>query len=257
MTRTRSLLLPCEQPLTARLAAAGSRLQELHAVLRTSEQATTPREMRELVISHNVTGKRSAVSREKVWRQLRLRYVLDPSVGESQAFVQGMHAADPVEQGLLAYLMFARTDRLFREVTLHMISPKLSREGTPVDAASVEGCVRELIGQHGAKWSPTTIRRVQQHILAAQKDFGVVKGSRTRRTVRPRVGPQVTLFASRLALLAGMTDRQALDSCWFRLLGLDYHQTVEALFAATRGGALSFRLQADVAELTLPPLETT
>src|SRR6266851_876041 len=113
----------------------------------------------------------------------------------------------------------------------------------------------QLMGQHSATWSPTTLRRVQQHILASLKDFGMIKGSRTRRTVRPRVGPQVTLFASRLASLQGLTDLQALDACWFRLLGLDYHQTVEVLFAAARSGVLSSRLQADVAKLTLPAVE--
>jgi len=65
----------------------------------------------------------------------------------------------------------------------------------------------------------------------------------------------VTLFASRLARLEGLTDRQILDAPWFRLLGLDYHQTVEVLYAAARSGVLTFRLQADVAELSLPELE--
>ena len=79
---------------------------------------------------------------------------------------------------------------------------------------------------------------------------------RTRRTLRPRVGPQVTLFAARLGRLDGLTDRQVLDGSSFQLLGLDRHHAVDLLYAAARSGVLSFRLQADVAELDLPPLDT-
>jgi len=252
--RTR-LLATSDQPLTARLAAAGSRLQELLALLRAFETGATSSELRELVMTKNVTGKRSAVSREKVWRQLRARYVLEPSVPEFQALVQGIHAGDLAEKGVLACLMFARTDRLFREVTSTVVSPKLTSDNAQVHPVSVEACVQDLVQHCGASWSPGTIRTVQQHILSSLKDFGLIRGSRTRRTVRPRVGPQVTLFASRLARLEGLTDRQILDAPWFRLLGLDYHQTVEVLYAAARSGVLTFRLQADVAELSLPELE--
>jgi hypothetical protein len=73
--------------------------------------------------------------------------------------------------------------------------------------------------------------------------------------VRPRPGAQVALFAARLGRLQGLSDRQVLDSDWFRLLGLDGERASDLLYAANRAGVLGFRMQADVVELTLPPLE--
>lgn len=94
-----------------------------------------------------------------------------------------------------------------------------------------------------------------QHVLSSSKDFGVLGGSAHKRTVRPRPGAPVAAFAVRLARLEGLTDRQALESRWFRLLGLDRGRVVDLLYAARREGALDFRIQADVVEIDLPPLE--
>ena len=82
--------------------------------------------------------------------------------------------------------------------------------------------------------------------------LGVIAGSLTRRTARLRPGVQTTLFAARLARLEGLTDRQALDATWFRLLGLRQEQFIDLLYAAARSGVLRFRTQADIVELSLP-----
>ena len=96
---------------------------------------------------------------------------------------------------------------------------------------------------------------VRQHALSALKDFGLLAGSAKKRVVVPRPGPPVTFFAARLAKLQGLSDRQVLDACWFRLLGLGTEHTIDLLYAASRAGLLEFRIQAEVVELILPPVE--
>lgn len=70
-------LSPATQPYDARLPAAGSRRAELFALLVAARPDASLPELQRLVVEENITGKGSAASREKVWRQLRERYLLD------------------------------------------------------------------------------------------------------------------------------------------------------------------------------------
>lgn len=254
--RTKALLLPDAQPITARLAAAGSRRAELEALLDAAAVVASVDELRHLVLDSNVTRKASAISRQKVWRQLRERYVLDWAVAEYRAFTQAMRATrNPNERGLLCLLMLARADCLFRELTLSCVSPLLARQGTAIDSAEVDRYLVDLCARGGLSWTNETRVAIRRHALSALKDFGVLAGRVKKQTVRPRPGIETTLFAAQLARLEGLTDRQVLESRWFRLLGLSIDQVVELFYVANRQGALSFRMQAEVVELLLPSPE--
>jgi hypothetical protein len=104
----------------------------------------------------------------------------------------------------------------------------------------------------GRRWTADTLEHVRQHVLSALKDFGVLAGSRAKRTVRPRPGLAATVFAARLARLEGLPDRRVPESDWLRLLGMNSDGAATLLYEATRHGALSFRVQADVVELSMP-----
>jgi len=249
----RTLESPHGQPVTARLAAAASRRADLESLLGAAPPDAAPEQLRRLVVEQNVAGKGSAISRQKLWHQLKERYLLDRSVSEAAAFLAGFGAtSSPSDGGLLCLLMMARTDRLFREVTLRAVSPSLTRDGVPVLADQVQQVLEAYLQEHGLVWSRDTMEHVRQHMLASLKDFGVLRGSKFKRTARPRPGSQVTLLAARLALLEGLTPRQVLDSQWFRLLGLDTGQVVDLLYATARDGVLRFRMQAEVVELEVP-----
>lgn len=251
-----SLGPPDAQPITARLAGAGSLRRELEALLLAAPPCASPEDYRQLLLRENVAGKGSATARMWAWKRLKLRYALDPAIVEHRALLAGMRvSADPHERGLLCFLMFARTDRLFREVTLECVSPHLGREGSVIEPAAIEAAIRERAESSGLRWSTNTLDRAHKHLLAALKDFGLIRSSRLRHTVRPRPGGQTTLFATRLGRHEGLTDRQVIESRWFRLLGLRRDQVVDLLYAANRAGTLGFRMQADVVEIGLPPLE--
>jgi len=251
--RAATLRLPAEQPITARLAGAGSVRSELQALLAATPRAAGRSEFRPLILESNITGKSSAVTRKKVWQRLKDRYVLDPAVPEYRAFVAAMAGTtDAREQGLLCLLMMARCDRLFREVTLECVSPLLQRDRTVIDPGTVHVAIEMRVVAGGRRWTPDTLEHVRQHVLSALKDFGVLAGSRAKRTVRPRPGLAATVFAARLARLEGLPDRRVPESDWLRLLGMNSDGAATLLYEATRHGALSFRVQADVVELSMP-----
>src|SRR5665647_1784394 len=73
---------PDSQAVSARLAAAASRRTDLETLLAAAPPGATLHQFRSLVIDQNVAGKGSAVSRQKLWAQLRERYILDRSTPE-------------------------------------------------------------------------------------------------------------------------------------------------------------------------------
>lgn len=242
------------QPIAARMAAAGSRRAEFEALLHAAPSNATPAQLRALVLDENVTGKRTAASRDKVWRQLKQNYALDPAVPEYQALLDSVTTTTaPSDRGLLFFLMLARNDRLFRDVTLECVSPHLSRIGTPIPAGDVQVVLDRIVGTK-RQWSEETRVTARQHILSALKDFGVLQGGTRKKTARLYPGAAVTLFAAWLAHLEGLSPRQTLESAWFRLLGADAEGAWDLLHAAAGAGVLRCRRQAEVIEIELPPL---
>jgi hypothetical protein len=150
-------------------------------------------------------------------------------------------------------LMFARQDRLFREVTLDILVPRLGRTGEVIHPALVREDVEARRRAAGLEWSEESLAAVAIHVASSWKDFGLVEGSKERRISLLRPSHPTVRFAVELGRAEGRTDRQVLDSPWFRLLGIDATAAESALRAAARDGVLQFRAQADVIEITLPP----
>jgi BrxA len=247
---------PHDQPITSRLSGAGSLRRELEAVLSAATPDTHHEDYRRLVLEENVAGKGSASMRKWTWKRLRVRYLLDPEVSEFRAFLPAMTAAtDPADRGLIAHLMVARTDRLFREVTLSTVVPHLRRIGQLIDADEVRAEVDTAGRSRGLDWSDETAKSIANHLLSSLKDFGVLVGSARKRVQAIRPGPAVTVFAVRLGRLQGLSDRRLLESQWFQLLGSSLSEALELMYKAAKDGALEFRFQADVAEIVLPRLE--
>lgn len=240
------------QTITARLAAAGSRRAELEQLLNAAGQDASADDYRRLILSENVAGKASAISRSKLEQQLRFRYCLDPAVPEFRAFRTLVREASGSDRGLICHLMFARTEKLYRETSgwiINRYSP-----GAVIATVEVSDWLATRLQAEGIHWSRETLDHVRQHVLSSLKDFGVLEGSQRKHRGTIAVSAMVASFAARLAQLEGLTPRQTLSSVWFRLLGVDEHAVEDALRDAHRAGLLSFRVQAQVVELVLPPL---
>lgn len=241
------------QPLTARLAGAASMRSELEHVLAEVGPGATPEDFREAILEGNAARKGSHTARNWAWLRLKLRYALDsPDAPESRAFSTAMRDPDPAGRGLTAYLMLARADRLFREASLELLVPKLSKPGTAIGVDEVAAYVDSARQGHGLAWSPASVRQIGAHLMTSWKDFGLLQGTRVRTVVRPRPSHPAVRFGIELARAEGKTDRQALESRWFALLGMDVAAVETALYAAARAGALQYRSQADVVEIILP-----
>jgi hypothetical protein len=226
---------------------------DLEHVLMAVSGVAAAGDYRRAIFEENAARKGTGTARMWAWKRLKLRYALDrPDTAEFAAFRRAMGDPDPAGRGLSAMLMFARTDRLFRETTLAVLSPRLGSPGEVIDPSIVREDVDTRSRSAGLEWSRESLASATNHLLGAWKDFGLVEGSKQRRVARLRPSHATIRLAVELGKAQGRTDRQVLDSPWFRLLGMDPLAAQAALRAAARDGVLQFRAQADVIEIVLP-----
>ena len=246
---------PDEQEVKPRLTGVGSLRTELEAVLVAVPSGALAADYRDAVLIRNAVGRRTAIGQKWAWKGLKPRYALDrPESEEFQAFRTAMVDPSPTGRGYACALMLARLDRLFREVTLARLSPLLRAPDTVVDRASIEDEIESTMKRGNRAWTPGTLYSVTNHILSTWKDFGLVVGSKERRTAKVHPTHATTVFAAWLGRLEGLTDRQVLASRWFALLGFSEPDVTTLMYDAARAGAIGFRAQADVIELDLPPI---
>lgn len=247
---------PNDQPYLPRLSGAGSLRKELEAVLDVAPVQTSLDAYRKLIMEGNAARKRSASMRRWTWWRLKVRYLLDRRIDEFRAFECAIRSTiDPAERGLLALLLMARSDRLFREVITDQVSPNLRRPGTLINELEMHSAVERIAKRTNAHWSPSVLDGLTSHMLSSAKDYGLLQGSRMKRTVEINPGPISVSFAIRLSRLEGLSDRRTLESRWFRLLGLELGNVLDLMHRTARQGALRFRFQADLAEIVLPELQ--
>jgi hypothetical protein len=242
---------PNRQPITARLAGAGSLSSDLAAVLDVASVDADAGEFRRLILDENAASKRSSTARMWAWKRLKLRYALDSTdAREYRAFRAAYrNATTAADRGLIVGLMLSRTDRLFREATLSLISPYLPAGGRSLDAADVAAFVDDQRRANALMWSKESLRSVTNHLISSWRDVGFIRPGRGIVISQASPGPAVTTFAAALAKAEGLTDRAVLKSTWFQVLGADEQHATELLRDAAAAGALTFKFQADVVEI--------
>ena len=252
MTSLSAIKSPGDQPISPRLTGVGSLRPELESVFANVPSHASAADYREAVVAGNAAGKKSAIGKTWAWKGLKPRYALDrPETEEFRAFRRAMDDPSPTGRGYACALMFARLDRLFRDVTLTRLSPLLARPDTMVNRDGVRGEIESRMAAANLQWAEGTLVSVTNHMLSAWKDFGLIVGSKERRTAVVRPTYATTVFAATLGRLEGLTDRQILRSLWFVLLGLSESDVTTLMYDAARAGALGFRAQADVVEIDL------
>ena len=240
-------------PYTSRLSARSALYTDLHVLL--GARATPlSSSFRSLVIDENRLVRKSVAARQKTWKELKSRYILDTEHPLFAAFLKEWHRcrSEP-ERSLTAYILLALNDRLVADLGTHWLLPLLRRAPAPLRVADVRGLIDCAAKKHVevAAWSDQTRTAVAQKYLASIRDFGLAKGTAKKVTIRPALyGAPVRLLVRALRLV-GIRPPDLVRAPIFRLLALEGHEVVEALGELNRVDALRFRIQGDIIELNI------
>lgn len=241
-------------PYFARLSSRSALYSELRLLLEGLDRPLASREYRSLVMEENRLVRASASARRKLWEELHCRYRLDREAPVFAAFwSEWSRSRSEPERSLTAYVLFALNDRLVTDLGTDWLFPLLRRAPAEVRVEDVQAFLRRAEPQHPelAAWSAATNLAWAQKYCASIRDFGLAVGIVRKRTVRPALHAAPVRLLIRALQLAGASPLDLVQSRHFRLLGIESYEVIDALGELNRLGALRFRMQADVIELTL------
>jgi len=239
-------------PYSSRLSARSALFTELHQLLDSETQAYTSAEYRRQVVEENRLAKPSKAAREKLWKELKARYLLDPEDPLFTAFwAEWQRCRSEPERSLTAYVFFALNDRLVTDLGIEFLFPLLRRAPAEIRLADVLAFIERAFRSHpeARAWSEETRVAVAQKYTASIRDFGLARGTIRKTSIRPALyGAPVRLLVRALRL-AGVAPLDIVQAPAFKLLGLDTTEVIDALGEMNRVGALRFRMQGDIVEL--------
>lgn len=246
--------LDTSAPYTSRLSARSALYTDLHVLLDTKCAPLSSSAYRSLVIDENCLGRKSTAARQKIWKELKSRYILDTEHPLFSAFLkEWRRSSSEPERGLTAYILLALNDRLVADLGTDWLFPLLRRAPAELRVADVRGFIDRAAKRHAEvrSWSDQTRTAVAQKYAASIRDFGLAKGTVNKVTIRPALyGAPVRLLVRALRLVGV----RPLDLVWapiFRLLTLKGPEVIEALGELNRVDALRFRIQGDIVELNI------
>lgn len=235
-------------PFSSRLSARSALYTDLFILL----SAPAPAGFRAGVIDDNLLARRTAAARNKVWQELKARYILDPAHPLFAAFLaEWSRCSCEPERALTAYVLFALNDRLVSLLGTEWLFALLRRAPAELRVDDVDAFILRARTAHPevSGWSEHTRLGVAQKYCASIRDFGLAKGVTRKLTVRPALyGAPVRLLVRALRM-ARVAPPSLVQDPIFRLLGLDTWEVIDALGELNRTEALRFRMQADIVEL--------
>jgi len=241
-------------PYTSRLSARSALYTDLHLLLAAQRAPVSSLAYRAQVITENCLARRSVAARQKIWQELKSRYILDADHPVFAAFLREWHRCDSeAERGLTAYVLLALNDRLVADLGTEWLFPRLRRAPLALPVADVRLFIDQAAKQRPEvrAWSDQTRTAVAQKYAASIRDFGLARGAVNKTTVRPALyGAPVRLLVRALRLV-GVRPLELVHAPIFRLLALDRPEVIEALGELNRADDLRFRMQGNVIELDI------
>lgn len=236
----------------SRLSARTALYTELRLLLTGLEEPLTVSEYRQLVVQQNRLSRPSTSAREKLWTELKGRYLLRNDSPLFSAFWREWRLCQAEqERELTAYVLFALNDRLVADLGTKWLYPYLRQAPAEVRVEDVLNFIDQSAPAHPeiGGWSYETRTRIARHYMASIRDFGLTRGKLTKTTIRPALYGAPVRLIIRALQLAQLSPFELLRARIFRVIAIDEGEVVSALSELNRAEALRFKMQGDVVEL--------
>jgi len=241
-------------PFVSRLSACSALYGDFYSLLNAGASAKSSDDYRALILQDNCLAKRTSNSRNKAWKELKARYLLDPNNVLFRDFLEEWRrCTSDQERALTAYCLLALNDCLVADLGSNYLFPRIRKAPAEVRQDDILAYLHASEAKHPElkEWTRNTTIAVVQKYAASIRDFGLAKGVYKKQTVRPALYASPVRLIIRALRVSRNGDLKIIRSPWFRLVGLDTQEVVDALSELSRQGKLGFRMQADVVELDL------
>jgi hypothetical protein len=192
----------------------------------------SPAELREKALHGQMFPRASYENRQRIWDSIKHRYFAPGDTCAPPALAAATtRGADSPDFISLAYLYFALRDRLTFELVTRLIWQRWCARSLTMSSADVLQFLEDGSEQHPAtkKWMPSTRTRLARSVLAALRDFGVLRGVYTKQIRRPVVSPETVFHLLRVLLAEGHHGRAVIEAPDWRLFLWSEDDTAKAL----------------------------
>lgn len=239
---------------TSRLSARSALYTDLTLLLDGLSEALESIEYRNLIVRDNKLSRNSISSREKIWSELKKRYILDAGNHLFDIFwKEWKQCRSEAEKAQVVYFFFSLNDRLVADINTDFLYPLLIKAPTEIHVNDVLTFLDQSRTKHPevSMWVESTRFKISKHYLASIRDFGLAKGKYKKTTIRPALYGAPVRLLIRALKLKGVSTRDIISSSIFRMLAIDQSEVVDSLSQLNQKGDICFKIQGDVVELDL------
>lgn len=205
---------------SSRNTSKGALIKEAVKLFSTARQLElSTDDLREMALRGQMFPSSSYENRQRIWDSLHYRYFAPrlPWIirGLTSASAAGVNSPEFVS---LAYLYFALRDRLTFELVTGMIWERWLARSLTISSTDVVAFLDRSAAQHPVrKWSESTRVKLAQSLLAALRDFGMLRGIYAKQIQRPVVAPETVFHLLCILLAEGCHGRAVIEAPDWRL----------------------------------------
>jgi len=228
---------------SSRNASKGAMLQELHRLLVALKGEYTKEKSRELVFKDDILNKNTFENRRAIWNRLNHRYfnVYPKWIASSLAKValSGVNSAEFIS---LSYLYYALRDRISYDFIGSTIWKKWNAGITSIGTTDFMEFLVEAqrSSPDVKKWREITQKRLGSGILAALRDFGLLRGTVIKHIQRPTIAPETSYHLLAILWAEGKRGREIIEASDWKLFLWNETETSDALIRLAQLGWIKF-----------------
>ena len=219
-------------PISSRNSSKGALIQETYAVFSAVHKGLALSDIRAAILQGSIVAKTAYSTRVSIWNAISHRYLLTcPSwlgISLAKATTQGM---DSKEHLSLSYLYFSLRDRLVFDFVTGPVWDKWQHQTTVINRGDLLSFLAEKAEESPQikKWRESTRIRLASTILAALRDFGLLKGIQKKYIQGVTIESETVYHLLCILISEGKQGRALLEARDWRLFLWSEAQVVHAL----------------------------
>lgn len=242
-------------PYSSRYTSKGSLLSEAGLILDGLLADMTIEEVRDRALEGSLLRQRTRASRQKIWRDLhyrllthRIEWVIESL---KQAKIKGLQSPEFIS---LIYLHYSLRDHLTYDIVTGLIWDRWRSKRQEISREDILSMLDEASDTQPQiqRWAETSRLKLASNILTALRDFGVLKGTKKKRIVKPILPIFTAEQILRVLITEGLRGREIIEDSTWRLFLCSKQDVADVLNRLSQAGKINFEKVGNTIVLVTP-----
>lgn len=242
-------------PYSARNTSKGALLEESYQIVGALASGLPPEQVREQAHQGQILRQKARLSRTTIWERVHFRLLTHGFRWVIEALKRaralGRHSPEFIS---MVYLLYCLRDHLTFDFITRWIWPRWNAGQTfisPEDLLDYLDQASETQPQI-RRWSESSRRRLSTSILAALRDYGLLKGVQKKEVVKPAFPLATAETVVRLLTAEGRRGAEVLEDPTWRLFLLSPSEVAHTLLQLAQERRIRFEKAGDTVVLETP-----